>query len=434
MKMKSKAFTHRFWRVLFFCLFLFSSGKIQAQQVLTLKECVDIALQSNPDLAAAQQLVNKAKADYKASYSDFFPKLSATAGYNAANSAIIGAGSVQSTSNQGTQQQLSVGPQLDQNIFAGYKNVGALQKSRSDLQAAEANLALVKTQVSYNLRVAFANLLYNQKLLSLNQNIATRRQQNQKMIELRFLVGRENKGTSLRSEAQSKQAEFEVSKTQQNLKVAMAQLAKALGKNELSEVSIKGEFQFHKAENTPNFEEISQHVPSYLQAKAQADSSKSSVKIARSGILPSVDAVANFAYIRNDWQTDISRWTAGVNLSYPLSGRNYYEMKSAQAEQHYNMQVLQSTQQANILSLKKTYSDYVTALQAIDVQKKLVEAAEVREEIAKSQYNNGLLSYQDWDLIENDLISNQQNLLLSYNTLMIAEAAWEQAQGKGIIP
>ena len=82
------------------------------------------------------------------------------------------------------------------------------------------------------------------------QIIATRRQQNQKMIELRFLVGRENNGTSLRSGAQSKQAEFEVSKTQQNLKVAMAQLAKALGKNELSEVSIKGEFQFHKAENT----------------------------------------------------------------------------------------------------------------------------------------------------------------------------------------
>ena len=47
---------------------------------------------------------------------------------------------------------------------------------------------------------------------------------------------------------------------------------------------------------------------------------------------------------------------------------------------------------------------------------------------------SGLISFQDWDTIENDLISNQKTILVNLRDAIAAEAAWEQAQGKGYIP
>jgi hypothetical protein len=58
----------------------------------------------------------------------------------------------------------------------------------------------------------------------------------------------------------------------------------------------------------------------------------------------------------------------------------------------------------------------------------------LRAEIARSKYNNGLLSFEDWDLIENDLINRQKALLVSVRERVTAEAGWEQARGEGAIP
>lgn len=422
--------------VLALCLLPVSFIYAQLPAELHLQDCIQEALRNNPELGAAREQVNKVKADSKAVFTDFFPQLSGNLGYNAANSSIVSDGVVDSPSNSGTQQQLSVGPQLNQNIFAGFKNVGAYQKSKADVQAFQANYDAVKSKVSFDLKTAFSRLLYNQQLLKLNQSIVERRFQNLKLVELRFLGGSENKGSYLRSEAQHKQAEFDVDKTNQDRRVAKAELAKAVGRNEIGEVTAKGGFNYVPPEKSPDFESLAAATPNYQEAKALTGSAKSSVTIAKSDIFPSVDGVAAYSRIRNDWQTDINRWTAGVNVSYPFlnSGRTYFEVRSAQAGLRRSQQELVSTNQGVLYELKKSYAEFSNSIEAIGVQKKLLEAAETRAEIARRQYANGLMSYQDWDIIENELINTQKTMLTSLLTAVLSEAAWEQAQGKGILP
>ena len=62
------------------------------------------------------------------------------------------------------------------------------------------------------------------------------------------------------------------------------------------------------------------------------------------------------------------------------------------------------------------------------------EAAVIREKVARQKYNNGLQTFGDWDLIENDLITRQKTLLATQRDRTTAEAAWEQSQGKGSLP
>ena len=67
-------------------------------------------------------------------------------------------------------------------------------------------------------------------------------------------------------------------------------------------------------------------------------------------------------------------------------------------------------------------------------QNEFLKAAEVRSEIARAQYQNGLLSFEDWDLIENDLIDKQKAMLTSQRDAVVARAAWEKMLGTGVIP
>jgi outer membrane protein TolC len=87
-----------------------------------------------------------------------------------------------------------------------------------------------------------------------------------------------------------------------------------------------------------------------------------------------------------------------------------------------------------LVRLKQAWAGYVESEEKLKVDQAFLEAAVLRAEIARSRYNNGLMSFEDWDRIENDLIQRQKTVLQSQRDRVTAEAAWEQAQGKGVIP
>jgi hypothetical protein len=44
------------------------------------------------------------------------------------------------------------------------------------------------------------------------------------------------------------------------------------------------------------------------------------------------------------------------------------------------------------------------------------------------------MTFEDWDLIETDLINRQKTELQARRDVVLAEAAFEQAQGKSVFP
>ncbi len=95
---------------------------------------------------------------------------------------------------------------------------------------------------------------------------------------------------------------------------------------------------------------------------------------------------------------------------------------------------LNAINKAVAIELQQAFAASQDAVGKVDVQEKFLHAAQVREEIATSQYTAGLLSFQDWDLIEDDLIANQKTMLASRRDAVIAEATWERIQGKSPLP
>ncbi|HNX53516.1 MAG TPA: TolC family protein, partial [Pontiellaceae bacterium] len=80
-------------------------------------------------------------------------------------------------------------------------------------------------------------------------------------------------------------------------------------------------------------------------------------------------------------------------------------------------------------SLQTTINTYRNSYATLSVQKAQLEAADVRATVARAQYQQGLISFQDWDTIENALVTSQRSWLSSRRAAVQAEAAWKNAMG-----
>ncbi|MCX7010266.1 MAG: TolC family protein, partial [Kiritimatiellaeota bacterium] len=98
-------------------------------------------------------------------------------------------------------------------------------------------------------------------------------------------------------------------------------------------------------------------------------------------------------------------WTVGVALNYPFfpGGRNIQDVRTAQSDERRYAMLLRSQWQQTLVNLKQAFSDWQTAVEQLHVQREFLQAAELRAEISRNQYEIGLLSFDNWDIIENDL-------------------------------
>jgi outer membrane protein len=430
------------WKILAFLLFFCTSSSLYAGEILSWEDCVHEAAEHNPDILAAQQTVQKSQALVKASRSDYFPTLTGAAGYNAsANTSTSAAFNTNPTLNVNTanRRSLELGVSLNQNLFEGFKTQSSVQKSRSTLDGDLANLDVVKSQVSLDLKTAFARLLFNQGQLEVARKIVQRRTENVRVVELRFEVGRENKGSVLRNQSLLEQAQYDLAQTERALRVAQRDLAKALGRDYMGNfeaLRVQGTFQTHFPEKPPDFASLVPENPNHRKAVAQLNGAKADVRFNKGNYYPSIDASASVARDLLQSSSGQRLWSAGVNLSYPFRTGlgDINQVKAARSNWFQFENNLSSGDNQIAFRLKQAYSDFRDAVENIRVQEGFLKSSEVRAEIGRSQYANGLISYQDWDIVENDLINNQKTILQSMRDALIAEANWENAQGKGAIP
>ena len=83
-----------------------------------------------------------------------------------------------------------------------------------------------------------------------------------------------------------------------------------------------------------------------------------------------------------------------------------------------------------ILTLEETWNAFEDAIDQVGVRRKFLEAAKLREEIAESEYSTGLLTFNDWIIIEDNLVREQKSFLEAQAGVLLAEADWNQAKGE----
>jgi len=396
--------------------------------VLTWEACVQEAAANNPELRAARANLEAAGFSATGAYSGYLPQLSAGAGYTDTS------GSAASTTTSDTTYNASVS--LSQNLFAGFQDRAKIAQGAANREVSAASLAVAKAKLSQDLKSAFVGLKYAQDNVILTENIAHRREENLRLVELRFESGNENKGSYLLTKASLAQARYDNLQAQQDLVSSQAQLDRVLGRGETGGLEVRGDIPLSEPAKAPDFRELARQVPDYQQVAAQQKSAEAGVTLARSGLYPSLNLSGSIGRAGDNWYPDGTRRTVGLNLNVPLysGGSDYYATKSAVSSLEAAASNTDSTEHQLVVRLKQTYASYVESVEKLKVDQAFLDAAMTRADIARSKYNNGLMTFENWDIIENDLIQRQKSFLLSQRDRVVAEAAWEQTQGKGVIP
>lgn len=408
----------------------FSLISVVAQgRVIDWQTGLSLLQQNNPELAAAKNTYEGLRSLEGASRSGFLPDLSAgvssTQNYNESSSAQ-------------TQRSESVSLTFSQNLFAGFSDLNKYREAQQNTLIAEFQYRQTKAKISKDYKVAYAGLIYAQESKVLTQNILLRRKGNLNIVQLRFASGRENKGSVLVSEAYLQQAVYDSMQAELQLDVAQNTLAQALG------ISI-GDDKINVPKDIPaegipelvesDFKRLAIQTLDYQKAVAQSSASLFNYEQSKSDFYPSLDLTGTLGKSDSVFPPENDRWSIGLNLKIPIysGGRDLSELYSARY-QRISAEINQMTVSYQVLvKLKQAYSQFKLAIERIKVDEKFMQAAEMRSEIARKKYNNGLMSFEDWNQVENDRIQREKNSLSSFRDRMVEEANWQQTQGVGLL-
>ncbi len=409
--------------ILILCAYSMALG----ETTMKLNDCVRELVKNNPELRASNETVKKARSDFLNKYSTFLPQIYATGGANKSKS----------ESDNGYSDATSYNASLTarQSLFAGFRNLATLNQSRALLRASEMNFLRIKSNLSYSLKTSFANMLFVQEFTKLATAITARRKSNLDLVQLRFEAGREHKGSYLRSRAFLHQAQFEDTEAKRAISVARRWLATTMGWKNDAIITVAGKWDVSVPSKTMHFLDLVKSTPDHLEAMAKWRAARESVRVVKSDFYPEWSASASLGRNGDSLFPDHNQWSIGTTISFPLfeGGSRFYSMRSARAEERASEANLMDSDNQTVSMIEEKFAAWQDAVEQREVQAEFLRAGEVRAEIARSQYSNGLLSFQDWDQIENELINYQKAMLNSHRDAFIAQAAWEKAIGTGVI-
>lgn len=408
-------------------------------RALSWKQVVESARLANPELYSDRARIAAARARENAAEGSFYPQVFADASYRRRSVEVGVAGSTDledpvRLSSRSSESVYSASVSVEQSIFSGFGDVARVEQAGYELGAAEAEILVTDADLTFSLRQSFADILFSEASIDLSRRIVERRRGNRELVGLRFEGGREHKGSFLRSEAQLTSALYDVERARRQRIASGRSLLALMGDVRSSEIEIVGTLLAAKPPDAlPNLDDLAVGSPRFAAAASRARSARAALTIARSQAYPSLSAVGTSGRTDDEIFPDDYDWTIGVSMSLPIftGGRIGNEVRAAFADLARAEADAESERNRLVREISDSLRLYTDAYDRQAVEAKLLSAAELRAEIARSQYTSGLLTYENWDIIENDLINAERSALQSRRDAVVAEARWKQSLGQG---
>lgn len=393
---------------------------------LSLKECIKMAMENNLSIKSAEAEYRSIKELESVASSGNLPEVSA---------GISASKSYSELSSPLVQNNISGVLSVSQNLFSGFLDENKIKEAQVKTLIAKINLKQVKIKISSDLKQAYYQFQYAFELTKLSKKILDRRKDNLKNVELMFSSGRENKGSYLVSEAYFQQAQFELKQTEVMLKNSQSSLYSVIGIADPEDILPPDPLQLNiEVLVKPQFKELAKASLEYQLSQQQEEAARIVIEKAKSAYYPSLVLSGNTGKYDENFPLNYNKWFLGLSLTIPLysGGRDSAQYHSS-LEQWKSEQIKTRNMESDLVTkLKSTFSKFELSIEKYKVDEKFEFADRIRSEIGKQKYNNGLMKFEDWNTIENDLILREKTTLSSKNDILVSEVNWEKAKGVGV--
>jgi len=388
----------------------------EEKSLLSLQECIQLALENNYTLRSSFYMKKAADFDVLKSYRGILPQVSVSAGRGE-----IETGPSEYLSNEPvgidpetgnviyeqrtrriekqSRSSSSASLTISQTIFDGGIWWNQIRKARTDREASKYQLENDRNQIIFQVQQAYFDLIKQKKLLDVYKVAVERSQaqleRSQKMYEFGATAqvdvyrAKVNLGNDRINYLNQKNI-FEEAKKKLNL---------LMGRDPLTPIDVQPEFQIPG--ELPELEELFktafQHHPLLKKDMLNMQSSALSVKMAKGLNFPRISIYLNYDRFHESAIKVFSDYDQnyqiryGINLSLNLFNgfSDYADIQKAELNRKMVREELENYKRSLKSEIHKTYQSYLSTLEMIKINEENLKAAQEEYRLAQERYNIG---------------------------------------------
>jgi len=397
----------------------------QAPVELTWADCVQEALANNPGLKAKKLAIDQNKYLYLAGYNAYLPKISLSH-------------SVSRSGGDGTtpSNRWGLSVSASEPIF----NLGAISSIRTariSYDKAASDYRIESASARQALYSAFLSLMAAQDQVVVDKRILDIREQNAKLIKLKYDSGMESRGNMLYAAALFELSRTNAAKSERSLNMARRELLKNMGTSVYRPVSVKGELTVPEYDfQAGSVKEALEKTPQIVSQVKSVESQKERLLTARYNLFPTVSASQSMSW-SGPQQYEVDRsWSLGLSASLPLfsSGLTYYPYSTKAAKLAYTAaeETLRDLKLSLESSILNGYEDFLNSRDTALSNVSLLAANEERYKESQIKYTAGQISFIDLANVEQSMVDARQNQLQYLRNSNNKKLALENLLGVGL--
>ncbi|MCL2888089.1 MAG: TolC family protein [Elusimicrobia bacterium] len=393
--------------------------------ILTWRDCLELTIKNNPQYIIAQKNLETARLNYNLAVNQYTPSANIQYGFQKSNYDIL---------NQ--QNYWSLTASANQNIF-NWEALSNIRIQKENTNQAAAQLQQTSAAVLYGLKQAYLAMLYAQQSVELYKNIYEIRKKSADMIRLQYEGGNESIGNNMRASALAVAANNGIKAAQRNLVVARKNLVAVLGVDIGNTFTLKDTLA-PAASKPVDINSAAENTPQIIISKNALQIARLQLSSSKAGILPVLAAGGTWGLQddKPDLRNASTIWTVSVMLSYPIFSGGITAAKE-------NIDIAKTALEQSEEALKQQYFTTRAQLQAasaaletdidtIDSNKLLLASAEQMDKEANIQYLAGMMDFQIWQSVEQDLVNYKSAYLTSLYTANLDSASLDNILGTGL--
>lgn len=414
-----------------FSILLVLGGTVSAR-VLTLDDCIQLALKNNPDIVQAKNQVKVARATVWQSFGAFLPDLAVGVSGSQTNTE-------PSDNSDGVSKSYSISASSGITLFNGGSNIFNYLGSRADKCYYE--FLAEKTVNSMILSVKTTYFAYLAALRSkqASEEAVKRGEEQYKLASSKYEVGSASKSDVLKAQVQYGNDKLDFIQAENSIKTTRANLAYLIGVDVNSDIDFSADF---KPKDYNETEEAAlkygmEHQPALLAAEKNLTAAKYDLRSTRGNYFPTLSFSVGRGWSNNRWSrvNDLSKedgqWSFRTSLSFTIF--DGFSREASLTRSKANLQVAKTSYSyakndvAN--QVKQAFLDITRAREALNVAQDNEAAAKEDMALVQEKYNLGAATILEMMDAQVSLITAQNDKIQAEFDYNIAVATLENAIG-----
>jgi outer membrane protein TolC len=326
---------------------------------------------------------------------------------------------------------------LSMPLYTGGQVENTIEAARYGVNVADLTLENTKQTIKLSATSAYYKILQCRNLIQVDQDAVDTLQAHLNNVNAQYQVGTVAKSDVLRSQVELANAQQSLVSAQNDYDIAVSTLNNIIGLPTDTVINIRDELKYTKYKLT--LDECTSyaltHRPDGISADQAVSEAEASMKAAKAGYRPQVQAVAAKTiageHAFGDDHVGSDTWSIGISGSWDIFDNNVTE---AQVQQ--KKAVLRKAQQTSLqlqetirLDVRTAYLNLLAAEKNIQTTKVAVDEAQEDYKIAQVRYSAGVGTNLDVMDAEEKLTSTQTTYITALYDYNTSKASLDKAMG-----